>query len=52
MAEDLDGFVRQAVTQGSDFATFKRDLFQRLLAMGSAAVDQFLQAPGSQGRTA
>jgi hypothetical protein len=47
MAADLAGFIRQAVEQGSDFATFESGLFQRLLTIGGAAADQFLHAQGN-----
>lgn len=47
MATDLAGFVHQAVEHGSDFATFESGLFQRLLTMGGAAADRFLEAQGN-----
>jgi hypothetical protein len=46
LAEDLSGFVRQAVQQGASLDDLERGVFQRLLAMGHAAVEMFLAAQG------
>jgi hypothetical protein len=46
LADDLTGFVRQAVQEGSELDGVERGLFARLLAMGRAAVDLFLDAQG------
>jgi hypothetical protein len=47
MADDLTGLVRQAVRSGSSLDTLERDLFQRVLAIGKAAIDLFLKAQGN-----
>jgi hypothetical protein len=46
LADDLTGFVRRAVQQGASLDDLERGVFQRLLAMGNAAVDLFLKAQG------
>jgi hypothetical protein len=46
LAEDLSGFVRQAVEHGASLDDLERGAFQRLLEMGHAAVDLFLAAQG------
>jgi hypothetical protein len=46
LAEDLSGFVRQAVRQGATLDDLERGVFERVLEMGHAAVDLFLQAQG------
>jgi hypothetical protein len=46
LAEDLCGFVRQAVQQGASLDDLERGAFQRVLKMGHAAVDLFLAAQG------
>jgi hypothetical protein len=46
MAEDLAGFVRQAVQEGARLDDLERDTLGRVLAMGHAAVDLFLEAQG------
>jgi hypothetical protein len=43
-AEDLAGFVRQAVQQGASLDELERGAFRQVLEMGQAAVDMFLQA--------
>ena len=45
-AEDLAGFVRQAVQQGASLDELERGAFRQVLEMGQAAVDMFLQAQG------
>jgi hypothetical protein len=47
MAEDLTDQTRQAIRDGTSLDSFERDLFQRLLAMGRAAVDLFLEGQGN-----
>lgn len=46
MADDLTVFVRQSVQNGSTLDAVERGLFQRLLAMGKASLDLFLNAQG------
>jgi hypothetical protein len=46
MAEDLAGFVRRAVQEGSSLDDVERGTLARVLAIGHAAVDLFLQAQG------
>jgi hypothetical protein len=46
LAGDLTGFVRQAVQEGAELDAVERGVFARLLAMGRAAVDLFLDAQG------
>jgi hypothetical protein len=46
LADDLNRFVRQAVQDGSSLDDLERGAFQRLLAMGHAAVALFLNAQG------
>src|SRR5262252_1210631 len=47
LAEDLAGFVRRAVAEGASLDDLERGTFGRLLQMGRAAVDLFLQAQGN-----
>jgi hypothetical protein len=47
LAEDLVGFVRQSVRDGDSLDDVERGAFRRLLAMGHASVDLFLQAQGN-----
>jgi hypothetical protein len=46
LAEDLAGFVRQAVTDGASFDDLERGAFRHVLKMGYAAVEMFLEAQG------
>jgi hypothetical protein len=46
LADDLAVFVRQAVQEGSDLDTVERGAFARVLDIGRAAVDLFLDAQG------
>jgi hypothetical protein len=46
LADDLTDFVRQAVQKGSELDEVERGIFARLLEMGCAAVDLFLEAQG------
>jgi hypothetical protein len=46
LADDLTGFVRQAVEKGTELDSLERGIFARLLTMGRAAVDLFLAAQG------
>ena len=46
LAEDLAGFVRQAVQEGASLDDLERGAFGRVLRMGHAAVDMFLEAQG------
>lgn len=46
LADDLTGFVRQAVHEGTEFDEVERGVFSRLLDIGRAAVDLFLKAQG------
>lgn len=46
LADDLGAFVRQAVQEGSSLDDLERGVFERLLDMGKAAVDLFLNAQG------
>jgi hypothetical protein len=46
LAEDLAGFVRQCVQKGTSLDDLERGAFRRVLEMGHAAVELFLQAQG------
>jgi hypothetical protein len=46
LADDLGGFVRRAVQDGSSLDEVERGTFQRLLAVGHATIDLFLNAQG------
>lgn len=46
LAEDLSGFVRQAVQGGASLDDLERGAFQRVLEIGHAAVKLFLEAQG------
>jgi len=46
LADDLAVFVRQAVQEGSDLDTVERGAFSRVLEIGRAAIDLFLDAQG------
>jgi hypothetical protein len=46
LAEDLAGFVRQAVEEGVSLDALERGTWRRVLRMGYAAVELFLQAQG------
>jgi hypothetical protein len=46
LAQDLGDFVRQSVHQGASFDDLERGTLQRILQMGSVAVDFFLHAQG------
>jgi hypothetical protein len=46
LAEDLAGFVRQAVHDGASLDHLERGALQRVLEIGHAAVDMFLEAQG------
>jgi hypothetical protein len=47
LAEDLAGFVRQAVQEGVSLDHLERGTLQRVLQIGHAAVDLFLKAQGN-----
>jgi hypothetical protein len=47
LAEDLAGFVRQAVQEGASLDQLERGALQRVLEIGHAAVDMFLEAQGN-----
>jgi hypothetical protein len=47
LAEDLSGFVRQAVQEGASLDHLERGVLQRVLDIGHAAVDMCLQAQGN-----
>jgi hypothetical protein len=47
LAEDLAGFVRQAVHEGASLDHLERGVLQRVLDIGHAAVDMFLEAQGN-----
>jgi hypothetical protein len=49
-AEDLAGFVRQAVQEGASLDHLERGALQRVLDRGHAAVNLFLEAPGNGAR--
>jgi hypothetical protein len=46
LAEDLTGFVRQAVAEGASLDDLERGAFGRVLKIGHAAVEMFLEAQG------
>src|SRR5476651_2166589 len=46
LADDLAVFVRQAAQEGADLDTVERGAFARVLKIGRAAVDLFLDAQG------
>jgi len=46
LAEDLTGFVRQAVKEGASLDQLEREALQRVLDIGRTAVDMFLEAQG------
>lgn len=46
LADDLTGFVRRAAQDGASLDDLERGVFERLLDMGQAAVDLFLNAQG------
>jgi hypothetical protein len=46
MAENLTGFVREAVKEGASLDHLERGALQRVLEIGHAAVDMFLEAQG------
>jgi hypothetical protein len=46
LAGDLAGFVRQAVQEGASLDHVERGALQRVLEIGHAAVDMFLEAQG------
>ncbi len=46
LADDLGIFVRQAVQDGASLDEVERGVFRRLLDMGHAAVEMFVQAQG------
>jgi hypothetical protein len=46
LAEGLAGFVEQAVREGASLDHVEREALQRILAIGRAAVDLFLDAQG------
>jgi len=46
LAEDLAGFVQQAVREGASLDHLERGALQRVLDIGHAAVDMFLEAQG------
>jgi hypothetical protein len=46
LAEDLTGFVRQAVKEGASLDQLERGTLQRVLEIGRSAVDLFLEAQG------
>jgi hypothetical protein len=47
LADDLIGFVKQSVRDGSSFDGFETGVLQRVLRIGGVAVDLFLQAQGN-----
>jgi len=47
LAEDLAGFVRQAVQDGASLDHLERGALQHVLEIGHAAVDMFLEAQGN-----
>jgi hypothetical protein len=47
LAEDLAGFVRQAVHEGASLDHLERGALQRVLDIGHAAVNMFLEAQGN-----
>jgi hypothetical protein len=47
LAEDLAGFVRQAVQEGASLDHLERGALQRVLDIGRSAVNMFLQAQGN-----
>jgi hypothetical protein len=51
-ADDLTGFVGQAVQEGAELDPVERGALARVLAMGRAAVDLFLAAQGDGDRGA
>src|SRR3982074_2704958 len=46
LAQNLAGFVRQAVEDGSDLDTVERGALARVLEIGRAAIELFLQGQG------
>ena len=46
LAEDLAGFVCQAVQEGASLDDLERGTFRRVLEMGQSAVKMFLEAQG------
>ena len=46
LAEDLAGFVRRAVGEGASLDPLERGVLKRVLDIGFAAVDMFLEAQG------
>ena len=46
LAEDLAGFVRRAVDEGASLDHLERGVLKRVLNIGFAAVDMFLEAQG------
>jgi hypothetical protein len=47
LAEDLVGFVKQSVRDGSSFDAVEKGLLQRILHIGGVGADLFLQAQGN-----
>ena len=47
LAQDLGDFIRQSVQRGASFDDAERGALQRILQMGSAALDLFLRAQGN-----
>jgi hypothetical protein len=47
LAQNLVGFVNQAVREGASFDDFESGLFQRVLQIGGVAADTFLKAQGN-----
>jgi hypothetical protein len=47
LAKDVAGFVRQAVQEGASLDQLERGVLQRVLDIGHAAVDMFLEAQGN-----
>src|SRR5262249_48244093 len=45
-AVDLTGLVRRSIESGASLDELERGVFQKVLAMGHAAVDLFLQGQG------
>lgn len=54
MVEGIGELVEQAAREGTSLREFERDVFDRLLVMGNAAMEQFLamQGDGDLGETA
>jgi hypothetical protein len=47
LADDLTGLVRRSIRDGASLDELERSVFQRVLSMGRAAVDMFLEGQGN-----